>query len=161
MCDAPASGRPSRRCPRSLCGRIGGVTNIDWRKHLAPFYGKTCDIKWESGRGAAHRLNDHEVYLFDAEKEPDRVEELVTGIIGDWDVLREELGKGEEELVMFATESDEDEDEGTSMVEMIFFYDRNTGETYYYEEGSFYVLNAGPKLSPLRLDQITIAATKE
>jgi hypothetical protein len=144
-----------------LWGRISAVTNTDWRKLLAPFYGKTCDIQWKSGQGAAHRLNDHEVYLFDAEKETDRVEELVTGIIGDWDVVKEELGKGEEELVMFATESDEDEDAGTSMVEMIFFYDRNTGETYYYEEGSFYVLNAGPEQPPLRLDEITIAAAKK
>ena len=137
------------------------MTNTDWRKLLAPFYGKTCDITWESGRGAAHRLNDHEVYLFDAEKEADRVEELVMGIIGDWDVVKEELGKGEEELVMFATEEDEDEDEGTSMVEMIFFYDRNTGETYYYEEGSYYTLNAEPELPALRLDQITITAAKK
>lgn len=35
---------------------------------------------------------------------------------------------------MFATQTDDEVP--FSMVEMIFFYDRTTGETYLYEEGS-------------------------
>lgn len=128
----------------------------NWQKHLVPFYGKECKLSWDYKSGT--RIIDKEIeaiYVFDAEAEAENVNILFENVIGDWATVEEVIGKGGEDLVMFATQTYDDDP--FSMVEMIFFYDRTTGETYLYEEGSYDALRPGSEKPPYRLDQLRIS----
>lgn len=127
----------------------------NWPKHLSPFYGQTCRLSWAYQSGS--RRFDREVetiYVFDAGKEAENVAILFENVIGDWAVVEDSIGKGGDALVMFATQTD-DEDP-FSMVEMIFFYDRMTGEVYVYEEGSYDPVNPAREKPAYPLDRLKI-----
>jgi hypothetical protein len=140
------------------------MANQDWKNFLAPHYGQKRRITWQRGTGAAHRAIELDVYVFDAAEEADAVEGLVDSIIGDWEVVEDAIGKGADDLVMFATESDGEDDDGEenddpfAMVDVILFYDKATGEVYYYEEGDYEPASAGEGKPPYRLDQLEIEA---
>jgi hypothetical protein len=115
----------------------------DWQKVLAPFYGKRCSIS-PRVPFCAH----FEPYIFDEKNSPD-AESMFESIIGRWKIVEEELGKGREELVMFGANSPEGE-EPLCMVDGLLFYDRETGETYVYEEASFTALDRKHNLARLK-----------
>jgi hypothetical protein len=102
----------------------------DWRKVLEPFFGKRCAFP-------IGLQKDHTAYVFDAEKEKANASSLFSGVIGDWAHVKEHLGKKpSDEFVLFACQSDDDDDPFSMVIE-ICFYDRASGEVYYYEDGTY------------------------
>lgn len=118
----------------------------NWQKALEPFHGKRCVFPIGLGK-------DFSAYVFDPKKDEKNADELFGAIIDDWAHVKEHLGKDEStEFVLFASRSDDD-NEPFAMVTEILFYDRATGETYYYEEGSYEAVT-GANGKACRLDEL-------
>jgi hypothetical protein len=138
---AKPAPQPKGKAAKGKAGQAPPAAARDWREVLAPFFEKRCMMRVGRGEKTAT------VFVFDAEKRAAQVGTLVANGIGD----QEADGKA---LVMFATETAEAEP--FKMVEALYFYDRATGETYFYEGGSYDPLSEGAGKPPLRLDQLKL-----